>query len=69
MLLTPRASQMIRILLEHEDGISDQDLAELLNLSKRTVQRELKDLELDLKAYHVTIARKYGSEQIYRSIC
>jgi len=61
MLLTPRASQMIRILLEHEDGISDQDLAELLNLSKRTVQRELKDLELDLKAYHVTIARKYGS--------
>lgn len=60
MNLTPRLKQIVLIMLETEDSISVQELAARINVSKRTVQRELEYIESGLKPYNITYETKTG---------
>ena len=48
MDFTPRMQQILLIMLNEDKVISVKNLAERMNLSKRTVQRELEYLGLSL---------------------
>ena len=60
MNLTPRLKQIVLIMLETEDSISVQELAARINVSKRTVQRELEYIKSGLKPYNITYETKTG---------
>lgn len=55
-----RSQKIIQILLQNEEPISDKDIANQLNVSKRTIQREYDALEYELKSYNVELIRKKG---------
>lgn len=61
MELSPRMRQILLIMLNEDKVISVKNLAEQMNLSKRTVQRELEYLGKALKEYHVTFCSKTGT--------
>lgn len=58
---SPRIEQILRILLEHGDRMSVQELSNEMKLSKRTVQRELEIMPSSLKGTQVTFVSKKGS--------
>ena len=60
MDFTPRMQQILLIMLNEDKVISVKNLAERMNLSKRTVQRELEYLGRALKEYHVEFCSKTG---------
>lgn len=61
MEFTPRLQQILKILLREENSIPVKALAEQLEVSKRTVQRELEYIEHPLKKYGITFCSKTGS--------
>ncbi|EHF06457.1 hypothetical protein HMPREF1020_01612 [Clostridium sp. 7_3_54FAA] len=61
MDFTPRMQQILLIMLNEDKVISVKNLAEWMNLSKRTVQRELEYLGRALKEYHVEFCSKTGT--------
>lgn len=61
MDFTPRMQQILLIMLNEDKVISVKNLAERMNLSKRTVQRELEYLGRALKEYHVEFCSKTGT--------
>ena len=44
MKLTPRAKKVLQLLLETEQKMTMQELADRMGVSKRTVQREMDDV-------------------------
>lgn len=58
---TPRMQQIILALLEETDPVPVKQLAERINISKRTVQRELKYIPRALKKFELTFCSKTGS--------
>ena len=61
MEFTPRTQQILRILLEENRAVPVKYLAEQMNLSKRTVQRELEYLDRPLQKYGITFRSKTGT--------
>lgn len=60
MEISPRLRQILLELLKQEGIISVKALAEQVQISKRTVQRELEDVNLVLKPYQLTLLSKTG---------
>lgn len=60
MNLTPRLKKILIIMLEREQVISVKELADLIGVSKRTVQRELEYIGSSLKGYGITFETKTG---------
>lgn len=58
--LTGRQVQILRYFLEHGDFISPQPLANRLNVSLRTLQRELAELEPYLAGLGIRFRKKFG---------
>jgi mannitol operon transcriptional antiterminator len=61
MEYSPRAKQILNVLMQNSDGITEQEIGDSLNLSKRTVQRELKGLEQDLQQDQIELKRNRGT--------
>lgn len=60
MDITPRLKKILMIMLEREQVISVKELADLIGVSKRTVQRELEYVGSSLKEYGITFETKTG---------
>lgn len=60
MEFTPRARQMLLVLLKTQGPISVKELAERTNISKRTAQRELEFIGYDLKKCNLALVSKTG---------
>ena len=60
MIFTPRLRQIILILLKENQIFSVKNLAERINVSKRTVQRELEYTGNTLKTYGLSLCSKTG---------
>ena len=60
MVCSSRLKKIIKILLESESYIRIEDIAQLLNISKRTVFRELKGLQVLLNTYELELVSKTG---------
>ena len=58
--ISPRVSQILQILLEQNAPISVKALAEQMNLSKRTIQREMDSVNAILKGYEIILNSKTG---------
>ena len=56
-----RMQQILKILLRQDGVMSVGALAEQMNISKRTVQRELEYVERPLKKYHLRFCSKTGA--------
>ncbi len=60
MQLSARAIKMLKILLERDDYITVLSFAQLADISRRTVFRELKGLEAVLKEYDLQVETRKG---------
>jgi len=60
LYITGRERKIIEILLQSEHEITLGELASQLQVSNRTVQRDLKHVEEMLQDYHLTLKRKPG---------
>ena len=60
MNISPRLKQILLVLLEQEEVISVKQLAEKVDISKRTVQRELESINYILKEYQLSFHSKTG---------
>jgi mannitol operon transcriptional antiterminator len=59
-VLSPRTIQCLGILSNHEDFITVQNLADVLKISKRTLFRELKDIDAFLNPFGIKLVSKTG---------
>ena len=60
MKITPRMKQILQALLEESEPVSIKYLAEMTGISKRTVQRELENIDDVLLSYGMKFASKTG---------
>lgn len=60
MDFSPRFRQILLIMLKTDKILSVKNIAEKINVSKRTVQRELEHTESLLKKYNITLCTKTG---------
>jgi len=60
MHISAREREIINLLLDHPDGINVQEIAESLNVSNRTVQRELKGVESIASAHSLFLKKVLG---------
>ena len=60
MNLSPRLRQILIILLQEEQILSVQKLADEIKVSKRTVQRELENVDDTLKEFGLSLQTKPG---------
>ncbi|WP_111645746.1 BglG family transcription antiterminator [Paranoxybacillus vitaminiphilus] len=60
MYISARERKILDILLSHDKGIPVRELAEQLNVSNRTVHRDLKGVERILQDYHLQLVKKSG---------
>ena len=60
MELTPKAKRMLQILLQTDGKITVQALADQIKVSKRTVQREMDDINCFLKGTGGSLLTKMG---------
>lgn len=58
--ISPRMSQILMILLEQKEPVSVKFLADQMNLSKRTIQREMDSTDSILKHYALNFCSKTG---------
>ncbi len=61
MMLSPKAKQIILFLLQEKDTVTAQDIANQMNVSKRTIQREMETIEPFLKGKEVHLVKKMGT--------
>ena len=61
MNLTPKAMQIVQILLKQENSLTLQELAEEMKVSKRTVQREMGEVTGYFKNTGVDLITKMGT--------
>nr|MCR5669770.1 helix-turn-helix domain-containing protein [Butyrivibrio sp.] len=60
MELTPRIRQILKYLLCAEQPATDQEVADALGVSKRTILREADYISVILKEFDLTLVRKKG---------
>lgn len=58
MEFTPRIKQILQILIEAEQPVPEQQIADSIGVSKRTVQREFEYIESGLKEYQLSLEKK-----------
>ncbi len=61
MLLTNREQEMIRLMMSQPAGISRDELERQLGVSRRTIYRELSQLEHDIATVHLKLDKGNGS--------
>ncbi|MCH4167355.1 MAG: BglG family transcription antiterminator [Megasphaera sp.] len=61
MEFTPRIQQILRCLLNQDEYVKEQEIASLIGISKRTVQREFEYIGTELRSYGLTLERKKGA--------
>lgn len=72
MILTPRIGQILLILLKQDEPMSEKNLADEIQVSKRTVQREIAYIDNVLQKYGIKLCSKTGvgiwteGEQAYK---
>ncbi len=60
MYISAREREIINLLLDHPNGINVQEIAVNLNVSSRTVQRELKGVESIASAHNLSLRKVLG---------
>ncbi len=60
MDMTPRIRQILNFLLTKKSTVTDQEIAEALGISKRTVLREMEEVGRIIKEHGLTYVRKKG---------
>ncbi|MEH7451081.1 BglG family transcription antiterminator [Gottfriedia acidiceleris] len=60
MYISAREREIINLLLDHSNGINVQEIAENLNVSSRTVQRELKGVERIASVHNLSLKKVLG---------
>ncbi|PGM59058.1 BglG family transcription antiterminator [Bacillus sp. AFS053548] len=60
MYISAREREIINLLLDHSNGINVQEIAVNLNVSSRTVQRELKGVESIASAHNLSLRKVLG---------
>lgn len=60
MELSGRQKRILRCLLENEDYLATAQIAEILNVSNKTIYRELQELRIKLQAESVNLDTKIG---------
>ena len=60
MEFTPRIQQILRILLDADEPVAKQQIADEIGVSKRTVQREFEYLELCIRRYNLRLENHKG---------
>jgi len=60
MTFTPRLNHLFRILLKNTEPVSVSELASLLNTSKRTLFRDMENVDSLLRSFHLRINAKAG---------
>ena len=60
MEVTSRIRSILHILLQAEGAVTDQEIADQLHISKRTVLRETDEIARLLEKYGLTFVRKKG---------
>ncbi|PFH85648.1 PRD domain-containing protein [Bacillus sp. AFS088145] len=60
MYISAREREIINLLLDHPNGINVQEIAGNLNVSSRTVQRELKGVESIASAHNLSLKKVLG---------
>lgn len=65
MILTNREQQIIKLLLTQPEGVSRDELTKQLNVSRRTIYRELSQLENDIQTLGLQLTKSpHGAYQI-----
>ncbi|MHA3067355.1 BglG family transcription antiterminator [Lacticaseibacillus saniviri] len=57
MILTNREQQIIKLILSQPQGVSRDELTKQINISRRTVYRELAQLEQDIQAFKLALIK------------
>lgn len=60
MMYSSRLKKIIKMLIENDNYIKIEDIAKVLDISKRTVFREIKDLQEILNTYELELVSKTG---------
>jgi len=60
MEITPRIKQILIHLVSAQNAMTDQEIADALGVSKRTIQREVDYVSDVVKSYNLTLIRKKG---------
>lgn len=60
MYFSNREKQIIKLLVEYTAGITPQELQDLLQISKRTLYREMSSIEKSLKTFEVQLVKPRG---------
>ena len=58
MELTPRIKQILQFVLEKNEPVLEQDIAQHIGVSKRTVQREFDYIAAGLADYDLSLCKK-----------
>lgn len=64
MAFTPRVSQILFLLLNSDRELTVKELSDSLNISRRTIYRELEDIDRQLSKYHVTLKTLPGKGMV-----
>lgn len=64
MAFTPRVSQILFLLLNSDRELTVKELSENLNISRRTIYRELEDIDRQLSKYHVSLKTLPGKGMV-----
>ena len=60
MYISAREKMIVEILLDKREELTVKELAENIEVSPRTIHRDLKSIELLLKSYSLGLVRKTG---------
>jgi mannitol operon transcriptional antiterminator len=55
-----REKQILKLLVEYTEGITPQELLDILQISKRTLYREISSIEKSLKPMEVQVVKPRG---------
>jgi mannitol operon transcriptional antiterminator len=61
MYISARERQIIELLLNHPQGLTVEAISKAIEVSSRTIHRELKNIEDTLSSFHLTLVKKAGT--------
>lgn len=60
MYFSNREKQILKLLIEYKEGVTQSELQDLLQISKRTLYREMSSIEKSLKTFEVQLVKPRG---------
>lgn len=60
LYFSDREKKILKLLLEYANGITQEELQQILNVSRRTIYREISSIEKSLMNYHLQIVKPRG---------